>query len=142
MNNLDKQYQDLLDEMYKKYADSHWTPPSNPKSKLLSDQLFSVVPMEHSKESFINKIKTDDEFSKRWGLKIEERELSVKERLFFVNKSDDEYNKALSNKEQYVLIGLDFELALTNRMNEMNIPTKLITITYNDKTIESYEHIG
>ncbi len=52
------------------------------------------------------------------------RELSVKERLFFVNKSDDEYNKALSNKEQYESIGLDFELALTSRMNELNVPTR------------------
>ena len=69
MNNLDKQYQDILDEMYKKYADSHWTPPSNPKSKLLSDQLFSVVPMEHSKEEFINKIKTDDEHFRKVGIK-------------------------------------------------------------------------
>jgi hypothetical protein len=25
-------------------------------------------------------------------------------------------------------------------LNEKNIPTKLITITYNDKTIESYEY--
>jgi hypothetical protein len=55
--------------MYKKYADSHWTPPSNPKSKLLSDQLFSVVPMEHSKEEFINKIKTDDEHFRKVGIK-------------------------------------------------------------------------
>ena len=52
------------------------------------------------------------------------RELSVKERLFFVNKSDDEYNKALSNKEQYESIGLDFELALASRMNEQNIPKR------------------
>jgi hypothetical protein len=27
-----------------------------------------------------------------------------------------------------------------DRFNSLNIPTKLITITYNDKTIESYEN--
>ena len=67
---MNKEQEELLDEVYKKYADSHWTPPSNPKGKLLSDQLFSVVPMEHSKESFINKIKTNPEFAKQWGVTI------------------------------------------------------------------------
>jgi len=36
-----------------------------------------------SKEEFINKCKTDSEFSEKWGLKIEERELSEKERIIF-----------------------------------------------------------
>ena len=35
----------------------------------------------HTKEEFINKCKTDSEFSERWGLKIDERELSNKERI-------------------------------------------------------------
>lgn len=62
------------------------------------------------------------------------RELSVKERLFFVNKSDYEYNKSLSNKEQYESIGLDFELALASRMNELNIPTRSISLMYNARS--------
>ena len=37
---------------------------------------------EMSKEEFINKCKTDTEFSERWGLKIEERYLSWEERDF------------------------------------------------------------
>jgi hypothetical protein len=67
---MNKEQQELLDEVYRKYADSHWTPPSNPKGKLLSDQLFSVVPMGHSKESFINEIKSNPEFAKQWGVTI------------------------------------------------------------------------
>jgi hypothetical protein len=117
---MNKEQQALLDEVYKKYADSHWIPPSNPKGKLLSDQLFSVVPMEHSKESFINKCKTNKEFSERWGLTIEERELSDEESIFYYKK----------------------ELYSPLRIIDQNIPvvpTKLITLTYNDKTIENYE---
>ena len=34
-----------------------------------------------SKEDFIRKIKTDSEFSQKWGLHIEERELSLEERF-------------------------------------------------------------
>jgi hypothetical protein len=110
---MNKEQQELLDEVYRKYADSHWTPPSNPKGKLLSDQLFSVVPMEHSKEEFINKCKTNNEFSKKWGLKIEERELSLEERNDVYKKQWESGASELSH----------------DRFNSLNIPTKLITVT-------------
>jgi hypothetical protein len=82
-------------------------------------------------KQFIDKIKTDTFTSELWGLKIEERELSLEERnyslghgksylgIFGMNDKDDLRYKELFDKE--------------------NRPTKLITITYNDKTIESYE---
>jgi thymidylate synthase len=73
-----------------------------------------------------------------YGFQVYTRELSVKERLFFVNKSDDEYNKALSNKEQYESIGLDFELALTSRMNELNIPTRAISLMWNQRSVDTF----
>ena len=124
---MNKEQQELLDEAYGKYADSHWTPPSNPKGKLLSDQLFSVVPMEHSKESFINKCKVDSKFSKRWGLKIEERELSLDER-------NEWFQIHLNGNNPFAKSDWkDFEL------DQQNIPTKLITITYKNEKIENYE---
>jgi len=129
---MSKEQQELLNEVYKKYADSHWTQPSNPKGKLLSDQLFSLVPMEHSKENFINKCKTNTEFSEKWGLKIEERELSLEERynIWFNNNYEtgmERYfdpNKIPNFDDQYYT----------------STPTKLITVTYNNKKIESYEY--
>jgi hypothetical protein len=126
---MNKEQLELLNEAYGKYADSHWTPPSNPKGKLLSDQLFSVVPMEHSKESFINKCKTDKEFSEKWGLRIKERELTYLERykLWFGNN----YETGMEYNENTIP---DFD----NEYYEPT-PTKLITITYNNKKIESYE---
>ena len=66
---------------------------------------------------FINKCKTDTEFSEKWGLKIEERELTWDE-------SNEYYNNHQSLKVPY--LGL-------------KVPTKLITITYNDTKLESYE---
>ena len=159
MNN--ERYNQIIDEVYRNYADSHWIPSLDAKPKeeptMIDDwlneygdpEIYKKVERElelreaarkyAEKESFIHEIKTNPEFSKKWGLKIEERELSVKERLFFVNKSNEEYEKALANKTQYESIGLDFELALTSRMNELNIPTKLITVTYKDEKIEVYE---
>jgi len=78
-----------------------------------------------TKEEFINKCKTDISFSVKWGLKIEEKELrTVRER-----KKYDSYYDALIGEY------LDHHKTLDKR----GVPRKVITITYNDKTIESYE---
>jgi hypothetical protein len=76
-----------------------------------------------SQEEFINKCKNDTEFSERWGLKIEERELDMMERWKIADLTP--------NMEEF-----DFANYMCDKHN---VPTKLITITYNDKTIESYE---
>jgi hypothetical protein len=81
-----------------------------------------------SKDEFINKCKTDTEFSERWGLKIEERELSLEERHFLLTKT-----------QLLIPIADDIRNNWVEVLNDKNIPTKLITITYNNKTIESYE---
>jgi hypothetical protein len=80
-------------------------------------------------QEFIDKCKTDTEFSERWGLKIDERELSLEER----------YKIALPIwKEKYGLLAN--MMVPTNVDNTpYKIPTKQITVTYNNKTIESYE---
>jgi hypothetical protein len=125
-----------LDEAYEKYADSHFKPPSNPKGKLLSDQLFSVVPIEHSKESFINTCKTNPKFSKKWGLKIEERELSLEERVDIFN------SKMIKEgiRTQIATFGVDENYWKESlEQTKHDIPTKQIILTYNDKTITSYE---
>jgi hypothetical protein len=96
--------QELLDKVYSKYADSH---------ESFVGGWLHVIPMEHSKETFVNECKTNPKFSKEWGLKIEERE---------VLEQVDQNNS--------VLIG---STTLYKR--------KLITVTYNDKTIESYEQL-
>jgi thymidylate synthase len=54
-------------DAYKNYCKSHTSPPSNPGGPLLSDNLISVRPIQYTQEEFINKIKTDDEFAKKWG---------------------------------------------------------------------------
>lgn len=83
----------------------------------------------YNQEEFINKCKIDTEFSEKWGLKIEERELSLEERMGLCKeKWDYSWNRTINLE--------DIEWRMNN---EWNIPTKLITLTYNNKTIESYE---
>jgi hypothetical protein len=75
-----------------------------------------------TQEEFINKIKIDNEFAKKWGLKIEERELSDEERYDLVTQQMTKL-RAIRD-EDYI---------------KYNIPTKLITVTYKNETIEIYE---
>jgi hypothetical protein len=121
-----ERYSHIIDEVFKKYADSHWTPPENPDGPLLSGKLWSLKPIQHSKETFINECKTDKEFSERWGLKIEEQELRHDERII------------LMNKKLGVTDTLPQYYNTDDEMDKNNVPTKLITVTYNNETIEVY----
>ena len=73
-----------------------------------------------SKELFLFEIKNNTEFSEKWGLKIEERELSLQERI---RMGQFEFMEAVTD----------------TRCDEQNIPTKLITLTYKNETVECYE---
>ena len=129
---MNKEQEELLNEVYRKYADSH---------EYFVDGWLHVIPMEHSKETFVNECKTDPEFSEKWGLTIEERKLNLDERA-----------KLHPNPENFYDIHGTFSISdsiedsnfpdkdwLHEQFDNRGIPTKLITITYNDKTIESYE---
>ena len=101
--------------------------------KFMNDTTISNYAITN-KEEFINKCKTDSEFSKKWGLKIEERELSLEERVDWLNKNYPMYGLGEWTIEQ-----LSYSDYLKEVEYEYNIPTKLITITYNNETIESHE---
>jgi hypothetical protein len=49
---------DVYGDLYKRYANSHTT---------FKDGFAHVTPIQHSKESFIEKLNTDEEFNKKWG---------------------------------------------------------------------------
>jgi hypothetical protein len=112
-----KEQQELLDEVYENYCKSF------ENQTLIEEYSFDTDPM--TQFMFINKCKNDKGFSEKWGLKIEERELSELERMN-IGKSKGMWK--------------EFQFGNVHEpCNERGIPTKLITIKYNDKTIESYE---
>jgi hypothetical protein len=80
-----------------------------------------------TQDEFINKCKTDSYFSEKWGLQIEEIELSLEER------------QKLYEGEFTPGIEVTNDHWLNSKLTTRNIPTKLITLTYNNETIESYE---
>ena len=118
----------IIDEAYENYLNNFIKTICPPNLDVQPDY---YKPM--TKEWFIKSIKErglrGEEFSEKWGLKIEERELSLDERikvggLKYNHKPSD--NGYTENDEHRML-------------DEINIPTTLTTITYNNKTIESYE---
>ena len=120
---MNNEQQELVDEAYKNYSkksESQFIPN-------FEDGTMTVIsPASHynflSQEKFINKIKTDTDFADTWGVKIDERELSL-----------DERTKLAKGKVVFLLASKE------DSYNHARIPTKLIIVTYNDKTIESYE---
>ena len=125
---MNNEQQHIIDEAYENYVKQFSTFESgivksiagnNPMVDLLLNNNSSIL----SQEEFIHKCKTDTEFSEKWGLKIEERELSLEERLLW----------SLQNVDSFVIA------TTTEELNEWNVPTKLITVTYNNETIEIYE---
>jgi hypothetical protein len=130
---MNKEQQELLDEAYENYLKGghiKWLNQmevNTPAGKM-------NIPVPYTQEEFINKCKTDSEFSEMWGLKIEERELSLEKRRKIVLEGDPHGIQSTDNWTQQQLEDCKKQL------DEWNIPTKQITIAYNDKTIESYEN--
>ena len=96
----------------------------------------------YTREQFIDKCKTDKEFSERWGLKIEERELSWEDRRDLL--TPNQYDGTELNKYGKEDCGFGYISPFTDKvihywLDLHNIPTKLITLIYNNETIESYE---
>ena len=107
-----EKYNQIIDEVYKNYF----------LIKSMEKGPFGISGLILPKEEFINNCKTNPEFSEKWGLKIEERELSLEER----------------NKWSWDNWGITCEMESV--LDEQEVPTKLITLTYNNETIESYEY--
>jgi hypothetical protein len=137
---MNKEQQELLDKVYKKYRSQTMFHIDDLASlKELDGMNMSTgerkkVYRQYAPVEFIDKCKTDTEFSEKWGLKIEERELSHDERFRIAYK-----NLELRKKLEAQSKMLHYPDGHNKVMDDANIPTKLITITYNDKTIESYE---
>jgi len=116
MGLVNKQYKDLIGDAYKNYG-----------QKIISEgyQYLVAIGWPSTQEEFINKIKTDNEFAKRWDITIETKELSEDERINLLHVKH-------GNKGHHIEAGF-------NMLDEFDIPTKIIRATYKNKTIESYE---
>ena len=131
---MKEKYNQIIEEAYENY--SKWVNSENRKGNDDANALRKkgILVKQYyvsklSQEEFINKIKTDSDFSERWGLKIEERELSHDERF-------ELYKKVCGRELQPHITGINFKQF---HFDEFNVPTKLITLTYNNEKFQTYE---
>jgi hypothetical protein len=114
---MNKEQQELIDEVYEKYS-------------IIAGMSTQTITL--TRGWFIREIETNPKFSKTWGLKIEERELSSEEIYELADEKRWELVYNESNKDK---VGTTDDI-----IKKYNIPTRLITITYNQKTITSYDN--
>ena len=119
----DSSVEQILDQAYREYCDGHWSPPTNPNGPLLSDQLFSVTPIEHSKESFWVTVHNNPQFAKSFGIQIKREKMKWEESV------------------QWVLRNTDVELEnlyIVEEIAKDTTPKNKITIQYKENTAQYY----
>ena len=122
-----ERYNQIIDEVYETYKTihKHDIRTEGDRSQLAIESLEKQL--IYTQEDFINKCKTDSEFSEKWGLKIEERELSTQERNEWFQIHLNGNNPFMKSDWK------DFEL------DQQNIPAKQITLEYNNEKTYYYE---
>ena len=129
-----ERYNQIIDEAYENYSKEYEKDNSIGILLLVKRVDNELVYKKLDRESFAGLCKHDKSFSERWGLKIEERELILKERVDIFNL------KMIKEgiRTQIATVDVNEEYWRSN-LNEIDIPTKVITVTYNNETIEVYE---
>lgn len=87
----------------------------------------------YTQEELINKIKTDKEFAKKWDVEIVEKALTKNERM------DCWFKNHKPNRDVCDSVDTSSESEQHRHFDGAGVPTKLITITYNNQTEEIYE---
>ena len=108
---IDEAYENYYNYMTTNFMETRWC-----KVEISPDGK-SIMGRMCNRDEFIIESKTQPGFSERWGLKIEERELSDDELIKLVEEK-------VKNHEPF--------------KNE-DFPKRVITVTYNNGTIEIYE---
>ena len=141
MNKLDNQSTDLIGDAYKNYEkNTNDFQLENPIDdfiiKTLRGEMIKIETEDGddyrilTQEEFIDKIKTDDEFAQRWGVKVEVRELSLDERYVLANINGSK--EKLPGEPNYT------EEQQHSMLDEL-VPTKAISLTYDNRTEVIYE---
>ena len=129
-----ERYEEIIDGAYKLYSNEYEKDNSIGLCLLVQRVDGRATYRKPDREMFIGLCTHDASFSEKWGLKIEERELSEKERL----------NTLIQNEQRLIYQEVQSfknvrRKKIKDCLDERNIPTRAITLTYNNETIEFYE---
>ena len=109
-----ERYNEIIDEVYQNYLKTH------------KDETFIMLDeMDLSKKQFIDRAKNNYGFGFLFGITLNEHELSLEERV--------ELYETKTNTDT------SFFPVLKDTLNFHKIPTKKITLEYNNEKFEIYE---
>ena len=117
--------EEIINEAYENYSKEYEKDNSIGMCLLVKRVDGKSTYRKPNKEMFVDLCTYDKTFSEKWGLEIEERELRYEERIKL-------YEEKTNLSTTYIL-------SVKETLDKHNIPTRLITITYKDTIIESYE---
>jgi hypothetical protein len=134
-----ERYNQIIDSTYKSYLRKakNQTTEDLFGSMIKGDEIIHGMLESHTRdfipytrEEFINKIKTDKEFSERCGLEIEERELSLVEMIRLAK---------YENEEEIIKTRKENINQISERLLKDNIPPRAISLIYKGEKLEIYE---
>jgi len=123
-----EKYKHIIDEAYENY-----------RNHFLG---YDDVP---TKDVFVFECKTDKEFSERWGLKIEERNLSNDEVVRYFYENVDTTTKYKKINDEYFYFAEDLDIWFQHSTSDIffgmrpDCPKKIIIVTYKENKTEVYE---
>jgi hypothetical protein len=139
-----ERYNQIIDEVYEYFITKtrglNLDLAINSELVVIEGPVYNATSRLLTQEEFIHKCKTDKEFSEKWGLKIEERELSSAEMWEWYGKNGGPNGEILfvgmivyQNEEDNSHIKSWLEKWASN------VPTKQITLIYQNEKTEIYE---
>ena len=123
-----EKYNQIINEVYENYSKEYEKDNSIGILMLVKRVDNELVYKKLDKERFTGLCEHDKSFSEKWGLKIEERELSLEEQIDLALEWGHD--------------SFDLDMAMCNSedgLTEYGIPTRVFTVTYNNETIDVYE---
>jgi hypothetical protein len=120
-----EKYNEIIDKAYDFYQKEYEKDNSIGLSLLVATIDGRAAYRKPDREMFIGLCAHSLEFSNRWGLKIEERELSLEERVKLTMNTPQYRNYTEEQWKEYI--------------GSTSSPRKLITVSYKNEKIEVYE---
>lgn len=121
-----ERYNQIIDEAYENYSKEYEKDNSIGMTLLVRRVDGKSVYRKPDREMFVTMCTYDKAFSKKWGLKIEEKMLSTEERNQWLHINWNANNPLMKSDWKF------YEL------DQQNVPTKQITVTYKDEKIEVF----
>ena len=134
-----QRYNQIIDSTYKSYLRKakNQTTEDLFGSMIKGDEIIHGMLEAHTRdfipytrEQFIDKCKTDKEFSERCGLEIEERDLYLVEMIRLAK---------YENEEEIIKTRKENINQISERLLKDNIPTRAISLIYKGEKLEIYE---